>query len=277
MSNSVVDLMRRPAVRRRLESELAALPHQLISHEDLLVFFIHYGSRAALFLVLESGAGAISADTMTAIQLAADLLPQLAPNNPRFRYEAAVMAKCATSGLPAAVCRTRHLTMLPAALDVARQQGSDCFIAECGYLLATGIEDWVEESSVQRELPPPSAVLGWLQEAKAAHRRCKDVLPMEWTTKINEGKALTAPAKAILQRLQQQGDRWRPLTPAVQQGLYATMQTSWEECKDLLACSGSGSGPGSDLLKQKLGCSGCGKFASQLRKCGACKEAQYCR
>ena len=133
MSNRAVALMRRPAVRRRLRSELAALPHQLVSYEELLAFFIDGGARKALLLMAGDQMASLL-EIGTAAQLAAELLPQLTPDDPRLRYVAALMAKYASpeSHAPAAAARTRYLTMLSAALDVARQQGSDFYTAYCG-------------------------------------------------------------------------------------------------------------------------------------------------
>jgi hypothetical protein len=70
--------MRRPAVRRRLQAELAALPQPALSYEELLAFFIDFGVIKATDLLLKYGrAEAYSADTRTADRLAAELLPQL--------------------------------------------------------------------------------------------------------------------------------------------------------------------------------------------------------
>ena len=268
MFNSAVALMQRPAVRRRLQSELAALPHKLVSYEELLAFFINLWSHEALDLMAGGGTEALyqDADFGAAIRHAVELLPQLAPDNPRFRYTAVLMAKCvsAVSHAPAAT-RTRYRTLLSVALDVARQQGNDYYTALCGYHMASAIKDWVAEAAVRQGLPPPSAVLVWLLQAEAAHRRCKALLPKQWTSDLDDMKAVAAPAKASLEQLQQQGDRWRRLTPAEQQGLEAAVRGYLDDYND----------PNSD--KKKLMCSGCGKCAPQLRMCGACREAKYCR
>ena len=252
-------------MRARLQSELAALPQQLVSYEELLAFFIDYGSGVASHLVMEGDLGEESSDVRTALQLAADLLPQLAPDNPRLLFRAAIMAR---RFLPDPAAAGRYFTMLKTCLDVARQQGSDFFTASCGYMMAIGIEDWIAQSAVRRgrqALPPPSAVLGWLQQAEAAHRRCKAVLPKLWTWDVDRAKAVKqAFATACLQRLQQQGDRWRRLALVAQQELEAAFQNHVDHCD-------------SDSLKKKLTCSGCGRWVPQIRVCGACRQAQYCR
>ena len=104
--------MPRPAVRRRLQSELAALPQQLVSYEELLALFTEYGGYTAIELRIGGGTAA-SADIRTAIRLAAELLPQLVPDNPRFRYTAAVME----SHVPAKTVHTPYLSMLLSALE----------------------------------------------------------------------------------------------------------------------------------------------------------------
>ena len=257
MSNSAVALMRRPAVRRRLQAELAALPQRALSYEELLAFFLDYGRRMAVDLCVMSDreASFADADMTTAGRLAAELLPQLAPDNPHSYYAAATMASCVPT---AESVHTRYLRGITTALDVARQQGSDYYTAICGYQAAIEIEVWVAESAVQRGLPPPSAVLGWLQQAEAAHRHCKALLPKQWTVALDSFRADAAPAKAVLQDMQQKGDRWRRLTAAA---------------KRELAAQDHGDDNEFEWRLKRLTCSECGKCAPQLRVC----EAQYCR
>ena len=266
MYNHAVALMRRPAVRRRLRAELAALPHQLVSYEDLLAFFIDWGNDVACRLS-EGGRGASfhPPDIRTASRHTIELLLQLAPNRPSLRYRGAAMNSCLepVDRTSAAAARTGYLTMLPAALDVARQQGSDYWTVICSYQMAGNIEIWVDESAVRQGIPPPSAVLGWLLEAEAAHRRCKALLPKQWTADVDGKRPLAALAKDSLQRLQQQGDRWRRLTPAARQDLAAARQ-DYEDGQE-------------EAYAERVTCSGCGSFAPQLRRCGACREAWYCR
>ena len=118
---------------------------------------------------------------------------------------------------------------------------------------------------MQPELPPPSAVMAWLQEAEAAQRRCKALLPKQWVNLLDHKKAMAAAAKASLQHMQQRGDRWRQLTPAEEREMDAAGKEAYEAWKD----------PASST--RKLTCSGCGNWAPQLRVCSACREAQYCR
>ena len=255
-------------MRRRLQSELAALPQQLISYEELLAFFVDYGSCAVGYLWLMGGdVGASFPEIRAAAQLAAELLPQLAPDDPKLLYTAASTAQYASAGLHAASAAgsARHLTMITAALDVAQQQGNDYYTASCGYLMAMHIRSWVAEPAMRKRLPPPSAVLGWLQQAEAAHRRCKALLPKQWTSQLDVQKGMAASAKDWLQQLQQQGNRWRRLTPAAQQELSAARQGYIDRRM------------GSDGGKKFLMCSGCGSCAAHLRLCGAYREAQYCR
>ena len=227
MANRAVAIMRRPAMRRRLQSELGALPQPAMSYDELLAFFVDYGRRQAVYLLTVDATGASSADIRTAMRVAVDLLPQLAPDNPRLRYAAAGMASFnfIESG------RTCYHTMLIAALDVARQKGSDVYTARCGYQLANEI-DWIIDTAVQQGRLPPSAVLGWLLEAEAAHRRCKALLPRLWIIGLGSLRASAVPAKAALQHMQQQGDRWRRLAHAAQQEHDAAIMDVCDEYKD---------------------------------------------
>ena len=256
MCNAAVALMRRPAVRRRLQGELAALPEQPISYEELLCYFIDVGASGALKMTAMGDTEGSEVDISAATQLAAGLLPQLAPDNPKLRYKAASLGRGFALTYP---------TTMAAALDVAQQQGSDFYFVLGAYDVAVEIEQWVDESSARSGVPPPSAVLGWLQQAESADRRCRALLPKLWTNAMEDFKAPTAPAKAILQHLQQQGGRWRRLPPAVGQEIKAAVKASIEIYKE------------PDSLFKMLLCSGCGLRAPQLRVCAACREAQYCR
>ena len=268
MCNRAAALLRRPAVRRRLQTELSALAHPALSYEELLAFFIDFGSFKAILLHMEGSTEAShqEVDVETAARLAIDILPQLAPDNPGLLYTVAAMTKYAIPGpyAPAKTARACFLAMVPAALDFARQQGSDFFTVLCGYELASDIGAWVAESAVQPDLPPPSTVLGWLQQAEAAHRRCKALLPKLWTNELDGSKPMAVLAKASLQQMQQNGDRWRGFTPAEQQELNTASKDYEEMCKD------------PDSMKKQLACSNCGKWALQLRVCRACRKTQYC-
>lgn len=98
--------------------------------------------------------------------------------------------------------------------------------------------------------------MAWLQQAEAAQRKIKGLLPTVWAAQLEPTKAKSQSAKPWLVQLQQQGDRWRRMPfPALAQ------------CAQGLA----------NARDQPHECARCGKEATQLRTCSACKEAKYCR
>ena len=157
MSISAVALLRRPGVRLRLLGELAALPQQWVSYEELLALFIAHGNSVGRLLNNPDWNASV-ADVETANRLAMELLPQLAPDSPSCLYEAAQaafsMAKYVSPESHGLTAWRRYLIMLRDALDAARQQGSDVYKAICGYRLATALSCQPFLGSWRPALPP---------------------------------------------------------------------------------------------------------------------------
>lgn len=86
---------------------------------------------------------------------------------------------------------------------------------------------------------------------------------MQWTCALDSRRTLALPLKPWLQQLQQEGDRWRPISPALRREAEAVAEARTAALMK---------NPGAVLE-----CDGCGKIAAQLRRCGSCKEVQYCR
>ena len=251
MHNEVVTLLRQPAVRRRLERELAdaqqALPRPLLTYEQLLAFFVD----AALGLAMKNvGIGIMSGPAELAARVADELLPGLAPDNPRLLVNAA--SAIHKLGDP------KHYSAMRNALLAAERQGSDYNMADCAYSLAVDAATADDQAVLQ---DPPSTLLRWLQQGEAAHRRCKSVLPKVWSHKLTGRKMLDPLIKPWLQQLQREGDRWRP-SPELS---FQMMQLSVREYV------------AAPPPEAAITCDGCGKRAAQLRRCGGCKEVQYCR
>lgn len=264
MSNAAVGLLQQPSVRRRLERKLAAvqqgLPRPLLTYDQMLAFFAAFeaflmrpegGARDPVLLGLPPGG-------LMAGRLAVELLPKLARDSPRFLVDAA----------GAALFSQQLRNIYPVvhdALRAAEEQGSNYYVAYCGYRLADAALLSLFASRAPEDLEdyPPSALLAWLQQAEAAHRKCKGLLPHKWTVDLDMQKALALPAKPWLQRLQQEGDRWRPPLPEMEAGFIEVASQRLDAVRESPFC--------------ELECDGCGRTAAQLRKCGSCKEAQYCR
>ena len=199
-------LLRQPAMRRRLELELAdaqqALPRPLLTYEQLLSFFISITCACAMMAVI--GARPPSSAQLAASRAAHELLPKLAPDNPRFLIPAAA-ATLHTSRMT-----NRYYPMIRSALRVAEEQGNDFYIADCAYGLAGQV---IKDRGSAVPQDRPSTVLRWLEQGEAAHRRCKSVLPKQWSFPLTSKKMLALVVKPWLQQLQRDGDRWRPHPP----------------------------------------------------------------
>ena len=274
LANAAVALLQQPAVRQRLKRELAAVQQQegwqLLSYNQLLTIFASHATSALAKMWAEAermGAlpaglfDPLQAEVLQAYASATELLPQLAPDRPYFLKQAA----WAMQGLdvipgptpvPGAVETCYEL--LKRARDLAEQQGSDLFVAECGYQLAQVV---LFETFAQRD-SRPSTVMGWLALAdEAAGRVNKSVfLPGMWSHQLRELRRYILPERRWLDQLQQQGDAWRPCSVSILEGIVG------RPLEEVF--------PGS---RNASTCTGCGKRAVQLRTCRACKEAKYCR
>lgn len=262
MANEAVALLQQSAVRRRLQRKLAAVQHlarPLLSYEQLQAFFVDYGcntAHVASMGMAERERLDAEPAALIANRAAMELLPKLAPDNPRLRYNASVGRGMIDSSGP------RFLTMLCDALHVAEEQGSDYYVATCGYRLA-GVGYETSDAPALLQDYPPSAALGWLEQAQAAHKRCKGVLPKQWTSVLDSHRAVALPMKPWLQQLQQEGDCWRRPPPGLDCKL---SELRIKQMMDRRYTPHSA-----------LGCDGCGKYSVQLRRCGSGKETQYCR
>ena len=103
-------------------------------------------------------------------------------------------------------------------------------------------------------------MLARLQQAEAAYQRCKGLLPSAWTQLVKRWRDVALLLRPWLLELQQsRGREWVRPSPAVAQKIDA-----------------AGNQNRGDPMRHGA-CSGCGLAAAQLRLCGSCKEARYCR
>lgn len=150
------------------------------------------------------------------------------------------------------------------ALRIAEDQGSNFYVACCGYQLVDVVGALAAKYPAVQHVNPPSVVLNWLQQAEAAHRRCKGVLPKQYTFQLDSLKGLASPLKPWLMQLQQEGDhsRWRSPPPEIVDNIDNTHADFLRELRESRAAP--------------FECDACGAVVGQLRKCGSCKETQYC-
>lgn len=264
MATEAVAMLQQRAFRRRLEHKLAAvqqhLARPLLSYEQLLAYFVDWALQLA---ILTEGDDALttvdkSQATMAVRRAAVELLPKLTPDNPRYRLSAVA----ASLRIPSPQHRNA-LQMTHDAMRVAEEQRSDIGVASCGYQIAQLSFAYADSDLAALQGTSPSDVVTWLQQAEAAHRRCKGVLPRMWTLTVEESKAAAMPLKSWLQQLQQEGDRFRPMPMNESREL----TKKYEEDLKLMWESPLGA----------LDCDGCGRSAVQLRRCSNYKETQYCR
>ena len=146
------------------------------------------------------------------------------------------------------------------ALHLAMEQGSNYYVASAGYRLAYQVRKEVTAKS--GALDPPSTVLGWLAQAEAAHRKCQGILPASWTRQLDYLRSLGLSLKDWLEQLDKEGE-YRPPTA--------------EELKSIADIHNDAMSKFRESPLAVFECDGCDKFAAQLRSCGSCKEAKYCR
>lgn len=150
------------------------------------------------------------------------------------------------------------------ALHIAEQHGSDFWVANCGYMLATASADWAGSAEPWAlEECPPSLLLRYLQQAREAHARCMALLPRQWTVVLQRRKETAWQYKPWLEQLVARGDRLEAQDPdaeaaAAARGLELARKTLEQPAA-------------------RLACCGCGVPAVHLRYCAGCKKSAYCR
>ena len=221
-------------------------------------------------IVLEQPPG-LRRGSLSEYRSALERLLQLEPEHPRALYRLAEME----------LSRERweaSLPLLRRAHEAAKKQRNDNYIAVLGFQLVIATSAWRDLAyagrAVQGGLPRPSELLALLREANAACTRSERLLPsgcMGWAA----GKrSMAARMETPLQlTLEHQGDSLRaPPGHAgidIEQVIKAAVVRN---CEDNPAPE--------EVLARRLWqvtCSGCGIESIALRKCSACKQAQYCR
>ena len=267
LANGIVALLQRPLVRKRLQRELAKQQKQqggrsLLSYGELLALFVEDARSLAEDIWERTGVdGCLSAEVLTAFRTAAYLLPQLTPD-PEYVYRVALSGGAGGPTRPGWLegdwdAFGPSVPDLVKALQVAEQRGSDYYLAKSGYTLGTFTLVMPDLDLAEQQRHPPSALFGWLEQAEAAHRRCKGVLPKQWTAQLDRLKISSRPHKAWLLL---QGDTWREAPLSVSRHIVAVVDDV-----------------NSGHYSHARLCCGCGRQASALRRCGACQVVQYCR
>ena len=141
------------------------------------------------------------------------------------------------------------------------------------------VETWhflaTNGAAMQGGYPRPSQLLAALREAEAAHVRCKRLLPTIWVAYLENLRSKAACMEEPLQLMVElQGDSLRtpnswPAGAAILRRVVAAIA----RCS--VAMQEMDNGPTSLVLLST--CSGCKSVPLTLRKCAACKQAQYCR
>ena len=135
----------------------------------------------------------------------------LVPGNLRWEYVATMAGKLHISlNSP----RTQFRSLAPCITRVselferAQQQDRDYIVALCGYRLASISYCYGGFGCADGDgSHPPSASLGWLQQAEQAYARCRAVLPKQWVAELKGSQESALARKPLLERLQRQGDR----------------------------------------------------------------------
>lgn len=180
------------------------------------------------------------------------------------------------------------LERLRRAREAAAAAGSDYWVARTTYQLVLG-----ESINLQhgiRSCAPPAKLLEWLDEADAACRRCRRLLPRLWTAALVDMRHNCSSKRMVLQTMAAEG----AAEPAADAGTAG--ERTWQ-AEEVFGQAPSEADRQLDdaclerarqvveveearrAAQELLGsyCSGCGHVCSELRKCSACRQAQYCR
>ena len=131
---------------------------------------------------------------------------------------------------------------------------------------------------VQGGYPRPSALLEAQREAEAARVRCKRLLPTLWVAFLDILQSKAVRMEESLQLMVELQDDSLLAPPG------RARATIVQRVKAALARGICAAEREAELRKPSTapeitcsGCSGCKRVAPTLRKCAACKQAQYCR
>ncbi|GAB4820573.1 hypothetical protein N2152v2_007619 [Parachlorella kessleri] len=280
--NNIVKVMQLPEraaqLRRELEQLQADLPHRLLSFEQLLAYFVWRAYNDTSILT-DTGDSVVTGIAV-ALRATVDVLPQLAPEHLQYCFHSIEVA--AWYGGPGSIhplsTRGQSVRNLIDLLRRAQQQGSDNTVAHCGYKLAAFSAKYgawayrCQQFALQQKKDPeslggsafarPSAFLGWLQQAKQAHARCNELLPLQWTLELMRREKQAAVCKPWLQLQQKEGDCWQ------QEGSEPNPDPEADAYMERRRTARN--------LATVFQCSGCGMPHSHLQTCADCKRAQYC-
>ncbi|KAL4428325.1 hypothetical protein ABPG75_002414 [Micractinium tetrahymenae] len=249
----LLQLVLQPEARRLIEQQLAGAQADLtaptITWEHLAGRVAEHAAHCCLFAGQHAGGAHTAALIRSTVRLCEQWLPQLAaaPGQPRVAPLKMLLAlACALTNGPAS------WSAMAATLSHARSASSDYFLALAGYtfgILKTALANagWTPPDS-------PADVLRWVQQAQAAHKRCKGLLPSVWTANLKDRRAPALAALPWLHSLAAAGTSWEPpgasATAGVAQGLFSDPN-------------------------RNLRCAACGSAAMQLRACSGC-GTRYC-
>ena len=217
-------------------------------------------------LVLVHGPQRLEGDLLIECSLAAERLLQLAPDLPRAILTAAELELNFER-------YDRALPLYRRAFEAARQQRDDNCTASAGFDLVMHMRRWrdlaMDQVRVEGGLPRPSELLAVLREANAACERYRGLLPILWTSSPDGALGLAALVEEPLRLMVElQGDSLHAPGDSVMRVTLAV----WKAYFDIKAAVDNNLSKG-----EPVRCSGCGHDATTLRKCSACKQAQYCR
>ena len=171
------------------------------------------------------------------------------------------------------------LPLLRRAREVATQQRDDICIAVLGFQLVIAAGSWrnlaYAGTAVQGGLPRPSELLAMLREANAACERSERLLPSACTSWAAAMRSMAAGMETPLQLMvERQGDSL--CAPHGHAG--GNVERILDAAIARIKVDSNSSMYDRRATQVKLApCSGCDFVSIALRKCSACKQAQYCR
>ena len=199
-------------------------------------------------------------------------LLQLEPEWPLALFRAAEFELA--SGRP-----ERCLPLVRRAHQAADEQRDDIRTSLSGFQMVLFTSMWrrlaMAGTALETGHPRPSELEGVLRAANAACERCKHLLPTLWSRTLAGLRTIAARMKGPLRLMVElqcdslcapPGRAGAAIEQRVTAALVSADAVSIPAENQLLAS-------GSELLE----CSGCNKVSPALRKCSACKQAQYCR
>jgi hypothetical protein len=199
-----------------------------------------------------------------AVAKCSEAMLRLEPDQPQSWTTAAVQQ------LPPHTHAQRAVEMYLHAFQLAQQQRSNWWTLQAGASAVIHAAQYC----FQLNAATLEAALETMQHLEPALQRCRRLLPTMWAKHI---EAMAVAAQGCAARIQKHLQDWQLLQQLLATQSLQPLSSGAARAAEYTADADPEQTIQRFLEQRSCNCHGCGNEALGLRKCGRCKQAQYCR